>query len=334
MKYHEVLKQEQRIGNLLSRLKELKKELIIWNENNATNQINEFLPPNLKTFPAFDIKDYSEIFIASLKTLNENEIPVDTKRLLNLKEIVDVGIDQNRNILSISIEGKERKVENFTATSNKDVAILNNLIYSIRKSNRNNLLFYSQNCLENINERVSNYQDILNKLQVLLIQNSRIKIKVTIYNNGKEAVVLHPFFKLTVYNDKNINEPYLMNTINWELDQMKPLNDYLNEIKELMKEDLSEDNDKEKVISNDYKSFFQDKKTFPHLSIPGGANITVILETSSNLSDKGNEIKKWFESGALFCRVDGLTVDNDLVNSPEILFNANIQDKVKTNLGL
>lgn len=334
MDYHEVLSQEQKTGNLLNRLKELKVLLTKWRDENKLSSVNDSLPTEIATFPILNNLDYAKIFITSIKGLKPNFIPVSTEVLGHAVTMVDVTIDTKANVLSVVVGSREMKINDFSATTTNDMTILNNLIYTIRKNNRPNLKFYTQTCLADINERISTYQETLQDLQSLLIDNSRIKIKVTIYNNGKDAVVLHPYFKLEVFNDKNIEEKYLLNTINWERDDTKPLFDYLNEMKTMMKEETGNTIEKKNYSTNDYKSFFQDRKTFPHLSIPGGQNITVILESAPNIGSNGMNIKKWFESGALFCRVEGLTVDNDKVNSPEILFNANIQDKIKTKLGL
>ena len=67
-------------------------------------------------------------------------------------------------------------------------------------------------------------------------------------------------------------------------------------MKTLMKEETGNIIDKKNYSTNDYKSFFQDRKTFPHLSIPGGQNITVILESAPNIGSNGLNIKKWFAS--------------------------------------
>ncbi len=155
-----------------------------------------------------------------------------------------------------------------------------------------------------------------------------------IFNNGKDAVVIHPFFRLDVYNGKNIEKQYLMNTINFERDDMKFLNDYMQNWSSLMKEEYASEIQEEVTAEPLYESFFKSKKTYPHLSIPGGQNVTVELESTPSLGKNGQEIKKWFESGALFCKIQGLTVDNDKVISPEINFNATIQDQVKSKLGL
>lgn len=334
MDYHEVLSQEQKIGNLLNRLKELKVLLTKWRDENALNSLKDSFPPELTTFPILNNSDYAKIFMASIKGLNPNSIPVTTEILGHAVTLVDATIDTKANVLTVIVGSREMKINDFFAITTNDITILNNLIYTLRKNERTNLKFYTQICLADVNDRISTYQETLQDLQSLLIENSRIKIKVTIYNNGKDAVVLHPYFKLEVFNDKNIEEQYLLNTINWERDDTKPLFDYLNEMKTIIKEETGDIIEKKNYSTNDYKSFFQDRKTFPHLSIPGGQNITVILESAPNIGGNGLNIKKWFESGALFCQVEGLTVDNDKVNSPEILFNANIQDKVKTKLGL
>lgn len=334
MDYHEILSREQKIGNLLNRLKELKVLLTKWRDENALNSSSDSFPPELTTMPILNNSDYSKIFIAAIKGLDPNSIPINTETLGRDVTLVDATIDNKENILTVLIGSRQMKINDFFATTTNDMTILNNLIYTLRKNNRPNLKFYTQICLVDINDRISTYQETLQDLQNLLIENSRIKIKVTIYNNGKDAVVLHPYFKLEVFNDKNIEEQYLLNTINWERDETKPFFDYLNEMKALLKQETGEVVEKKNNLTDDYKSFFQDKKTFPHLSIPGGQNITVILESAPNIGNNGLNIKKWFESGALFCRVEGLTVDNTKVNSPEILFNANIQDKIKTKLGL
>ena len=203
MDYHEVLSQEQKIGNLLNRLKELKVLLTKWRDENS---LNDSFPPELTTFPILNNSDYAKIFIASIKGLTPNSIPVTTEILGRAVTLFDATIDNKTNVLTVVIGSREMKINDFFATTINDITILNNLIYTIRKNNRINLKFYSQNCLADVNDRISTYQETLQDLQSLLVENSRIKIKVTIYNNGKDAVVLHPYFKLEVFNDKNIEE--------------------------------------------------------------------------------------------------------------------------------
>lgn len=334
MEYDEILVQEQKTGNLLNRLRELKKQLIKWDEDNSLKSINSSSLVELSNFPVFNNSDYAKFFLASVKDIDQHSIPVQTEDLSKLKTINDVSIDPNANVLTVDFGRQELRINDFSAATTNDLKVLNNIIYTLRYNSKQNLKYYTEVYLADVNKRILNYQDILHDLQNLLIKNSRIKIKITIYNNGKDAVVLHPYFKLEVFNDKNIEEQYLLNTINWERDEMKPLFDYLNEMKIMIQEESESTVNSKKNSTDDYKSFFQERKTFPHLSIPGGQNITVILESTPNIGQKGLNIKRWFESGALFCRVEGLTVDNNSVNSPEILFNANIQDKVKVRLGL
>lgn len=334
MDYQDILKQEGKIKIYLEASKILKTSLTEWLDKHFDPKSIDSSSNTITDFPAYDNSAYSNLFLHSVSQVDQNLIPISSSILQKMPSVFSVGLDSKENILTVTTSTGKKSIENFSPNTSSEVYLYNNLIYSIRTNTVINLFFYAEKCITDLNELIAKYQDILSNIENLLIENSRIKIKITIYNNGKDAVVIHPYFRLDVYNGKNIEEQYLMNTINYERDDMKFLNDYLQNFSSAMGEETGTEFHEKSNLESQYESFFKSKKTYPHLSIPGGQNITVELESTPNLSKKGIEIKKWFESGALFCKIRGLTVDDKKVVSPEIIFSATIQDQVKGKLGL
>lgn len=334
MQYDDLIKLEEELRTYLEASKALKINLSKWlDKYYLRNGIDSSLE-TISDFPVFNKAVHAKLFLNTIKEIDHIQIPLNSTILQKKPTIFHVGLNSQTNVLTVSTLYGEQTIEYFSPFNSREVYIYNNLIYSLRTNTVGNLQFFVQQCIATLNERLARYQELLASVENLLMENSRIKIKITIYNNGKDAVVIHPYFRLDVFNGKNIEEQYLLNTINYGRDDLKFLNDYFENIEKYFGEDDDIDTKEKLKLDSQFDSFFKSKKTFPHLSIPGGQNITVELESSPSLGLKGKEIRKWYESGALFCKVTGLTVEDKTVKSPEIIFNATVQDQVKSKLGL
>lgn len=328
MSWRDLRDAEIELGDLLIGLRELQAKTEEWAAliKPGSGVLSE---QDVTACPFIASQDNFDILLEVVMESKESG-PIATSVLEKDSIPYDVGIDQssspNFRFLNIKL-GLD--LDDFDG---KSIRAFNNFLYSFRTGNRANLTYYADMVIAKCVEGVNKYNDLSLHLNRFLMESSRVAITMTIYNNGKDPILFHPYFKLDISNQANIDENYLLSTIDWRMDELRPLNTYMEDLTTMMKEEFEASGNRKIRQPHKYRSFFQNGESFPHISVQGGRTVTVVLETSEPLGEKAETIRKMYESEALTCGITGIRTDGDLVESRDFMFSPRINQVVKDAL--
>jgi hypothetical protein len=182
MKYEELLKQEGNLRLYLENSKTLKTNLSAWlNDHYSQTSIDSSLNC-ITNFPVFEKAEYSKLFLHSIAFIDKNSLPLSSTDLQKMPTVFEIGLDSKKNILTVTTNAGDKTMEHYSPYTSRELYLYNNLIFSFRTNAVRNLFFYVQQCITKLNELITFYQELLVSVENILIENSRIKVKLTIFN--------------------------------------------------------------------------------------------------------------------------------------------------------
>jgi hypothetical protein len=226
--------------------------------------------------------------------------PHSLQQLKALSPISSASEDDAHKMLSINYGTMGITIPITREGGNYETAF-NLLQETLRRGDRQNLIYYHKQFLEEANRLVRTLKQVEQLLRQLLIPRARLDVDAFLSNTGRDTVVMKPFFALVIDHPDFRNKPLILSTV-------------------------STSNVSKTGTDVEIPPLLPESSATPYYSLEAGKSRSIHAAAVSPIGEDASKIVQIYSTGILNCRIVAFTESGDSVKSPHATFGSKINE--------